>query len=469
MNTWTDLDAPRAFSEAIGWAAIESRFRNWEKSATPTPIFISGDPATGKTTLARIIMRELHIDEPIVCYGADFREDRLLQEKIYDSLRSKSVLQQLTMRAHRFSTGIIIEEVHDMEPKDFKFLVVFLKDLFAKGLREPLIVTCRGELDPKFRKEGGLAIHLDTIQQRDILASYRRLKQLHRLQVADDLLQYLSHRAQRDFFQAIMLLETAANISLDSNKSRIDREDADEALSVLNAKKSDVGLSELVKQVLFSSEASFDDVYRMAETECVFLPQVIHENFIQVLDKNVAASTEAKIDILADYYDCLLTSQVFHEKSFGHWHLLDYVAVFGAVGPHVLLMNAAVRNKPAPRNDTSSTLSHYGHKGANIKALTHVILVTGWNTNTIMAYAHLLWNTLIVSAAKFEEAIRYITDLYPELTQQDIERIMRQPIFLQKKYNNKMDIEWSDYDKSARAIVARFAKAEMAEAEPYQA
>jgi hypothetical protein len=469
MNTWTELDAPRSFSQTIGWNAIELRFREWEKAAIPTPIFISGDPATGKTTLARVIMCELGIEEPIICYGADFREDRLLQEKIYDSLRSKSVLQQMTMKTHRYSTGVIIEEVHDMEPKDFKFLVGFLKGLFAKGLREPLIITCRGDLDPKFRKEKGLALHLDTIQQRDILANYRRLKQLHRLQVADDLLQHLSHRAQRDYFQAIMLLETTAKISSDRQKSRIDRDDADQALTVLNSTNADIGLSDLVKQVLFRTEASFEDIYRLAETECVFLPQVIHENFVQVLDKNVVASTETKLDILADYYDCLLQSQVFHEKSFGHWHLMDYVAIFGSVGPHVLLASAAVRDKPAPRNDTSSTLSHYGHKGANMKALTHLILVTGWNTNAIMAYAHLLWNTLIISTAKFEECISYITDLYPEITQQDIERLMRQPIFLQKKYSNKMDIEWSDYDKAARAIVARHAKEEIADAEPYQA
>jgi hypothetical protein len=375
----------------------------------------------------------------------------------------------MTSRNNRFSTGIIIEEVHDMEPRDFKFLHGFLKNLYAKGLKEPLIITCRGELDKRFKtlsKSNALYIHLDTITGRDIHITYRRLKQLHRLSVSDELLHQLANKAQRDYFQAIMLLETTAKISRDAGKSRIDNDDMTEALGVLCNKRGDLALTELVKQVLFNSKASFDDIYKIAETETIFLPQVVHENFIQVLDKNVNADVDTKLAILADYYDCLLSSQLFHEKSFGHWYLLDYVSIFGSVAPHVLLKSASVRDKPGIHNETSSTLSHYGHQGANMKSLNHVILITGWSINTINAYSHLLWNTMLNSTEKFEECIKYITNLYPELTEGDIERIMKQPIFLNKKYkSHHIDIEWADYDKVAKSVVSRWAKDD----DPYQA
>jgi len=331
--------------------------------------------------------------------------------------------------------------------------------------------------------------------------AYRRLKNELTLGVTDDIIQYLSHNAQKDWRQAILLFETMWQIGFDKHiknnnifcdklntteykhllKSvKISFSDAEEAMNIINDTNKDISMSQLLKTIMLSTGSNYDknknekdmyskksvnfeDIFNIAETEIVYLPQVIHENMITVLDKNYIGTNNEKLDLLINYYEGLVDSQVFYENSFGsaNWNIIEYLNICGSVFPWVLLSSLKIKEKiPFKVHSTSSTLSHYGHRGITLKNLNEVLVRCKISLEEALLYSHLLWNAIINGISCYEKVIHELnqkTELSVKngINESHIEKILKLFIFIQKKLVNKKNIEWSNYSKEYQNITAK--------------
>jgi hypothetical protein len=500
MNTWVNLHNPKNLDDWSPWSEFKKKILLWQNNQSLEPIIIRGDSASGKTILSEAILNFYDIDNRFVIHAIDIKSDKMNYEKIRDVLRGNAVYQKIYNYGNkRFSDGIVIEDIDELEAKDFTFLINFLKDVWKKKITQPLIITINSSNDNDIikRLKTGLLLDIQPIGIKEIQMAYRRLKSELNLGITDDIIQYLSHNTQKDWRQAILLFETMWQIGYDryikNNNINIDKlnqteykninkfvkisfSDAEEALHIINETNKDISMSQLLKNILLPSSNkeknndknkdvnTFAHIFNISESEVIYLPQVIHENISSVLDKNYNGTNDEKIDILLKYYDGLIDSQVFYENSFGansNWNITEYINICGSVFPWVLLSSLNVKEKiPFKIQTTSSTLSHYGHRGITLKNMNEVLVRSNMCINQAIMVSHVLWNAILNGVNCYEKVLNDFnntTELSVKngINDTHIEKILKLFIFIQKKLINKKNIDWSFYSREFQNITSK--------------
>ena len=111
---------------------------------------------------------------------------------------------------------------------------------------------------------------------------------------------------QYDYRRTIYVIELTASFIKD--KKNYTTNDIIHFIKSLGTKDIDIGLYEGVESVFNDNTLEYEDLLNIYHTDTNSVPFLIHENFINYVDKNSNNSYTQKLDVCIEYYDNLINS-----------------------------------------------------------------------------------------------------------------------------------------------------------------
>jgi DNA polymerase III delta prime subunit len=458
---WVDKYKPNNVTDIFGNMKQIEEIKNWLKifkgDAKPTASFkngllLSGPPGIGKTSIAHILLRDMDYD--IIEFNAsELRTSKVICDKLNTILSGKSIK---TMFDKSIRTGIIMDEVDGIESKrecsatdlsefinytfireqvKLKRINKTLKKVPKKKLTKicvnvnPIICICN------FINKSVTALLKDVHHIRftgpsenDILRLLIRINTEENLQLNTTILNLIIPYCQNDLRRTINLIEYIAGFiktNENANTSQLI-----EFINKIGNKDMDRGLFEAINTIFFTQDSSVETLLQCYHTDQNFIPFIVHENFINFVDKNTNNNYEAKLDICIQYYDNLTASQMFRDKVFGNWYISEYIGFLSSVYPNSLLKNSNLKDTFASTNlNKSALISKYNYRYYNLKAINYLCKKLHIDIQNFQILAALVINTVFYSPKMLDNYIQLFNKY--KVTFKEFEKIMKlSPVFI---------------------------------------
>lgn len=490
---WVDKYQPKKVEDIIGnkkqieticnWLNVfnnpslaDSKFRNG--------LLISGPPGLGKTTTAHILLR-LYGFDVIEFNASELRTSKLISEKLDEILSKKSIK---TMMANSSKTGIIMDEMDGIENKkdctanDILHYINFSKNQYEIQLKilknrerrqkksgessteTPVNLEKRSKnyvwvnknpiicISNSISKSiSGLlkdVIHVkfDLPTDDEIYYLLSLISNSENLNIPDTILRLLVPHCQSDFRRAIYILEYISSYFNNNPNPNIDI-----ILSNIGYKDINIDLFTAVGNIYNTKNLSLNQAIINFENEINFIPFIVHENFLQFIDKNTHNNYSEKLDTSIEYYDNLLTSQLFKKNIFGNWELNDYIAVLTCSVPNHLISHMNLKDtKEFDHFEKSALISKYNYRYYNLKTINNLCKKLKIDINNFQFFSGIIVYTVFIN--------RNHIDYYMELcanhgvTFKDFEKIIK----LYLNYSNYEKRYTKKFQKELSILYSRF-------------
>ena len=397
INSWVDKYRPTNLNEVIGvqQSIIEikkwlNNFKNNEISTNnfKNAILISGGTGVGKTLISHLILKEYQFDI-IELNSSCLRTSKELGDKIISVFEGKSIKTMFNKSAR---SSIILDEIDGIDNKKeytagdiIKFFNYETDKFYEKKKnkvlkkekkylinKNPIICTCNS-IDKTLKGilTEVIHIHLNKPSEDEIFTLLKRVNDNENIGLSDIILRLIVPYCQYDFRRTLYIIELVAGFI--SNKTNHDANEILNFIKKLGNKDVDIGIYEGLDYVFNDYSLTTDKLLDIYLVDINFMPFLIHENFLDFLEKNSNDNYSNKLDTSIKYYDNLIQSQIIKKKTFGNWELLEYIGFFNTVYPNLLLRTSNIKKTLSSNNMSKSALiSKYNYRYYNLKYMNQL-------------------------------------------------------------------------------------------------
>jgi len=476
---WVDKYKPDCATDIFGNTKQIKEIIKWLKifkgEVKPTASFkngllISGPPGIGKTSIAHILLRDMGYD--IIEFNAsELRTSKVISDKLKTILSGKSIK---TMFNKNIKSGIIMDEVDGVESRrecSATDLSEFINYTFIKEQEKLKHINKKLKKMPK-KKLTKICVNTNPIicicnfinksvnsllkdvhhirftgpSDNDVLQLLLKINTAENLKLNPTILNLIVPYCQNDLRRTINILEYVAGFI--KTKGDVTSSQIIAFINKIGNKDVDVGLFEAINTVFFTEDSSIESLLQCYNTDQNFIPFIIHENFVDFVDKNTNNNYESKLDICIEYYDNLTASQMFKDRVFGNWYISEYIGFLSTVYPNYLLKNSKLKNTMVSTNlNKSALISKYNYRYYNLKAINFLCKKLNIDMENFQILAALVVNTVFYSPKMIDKYIAMFNRY--KITFKEFEKIMKlSPIF------NAYSKQWTK--KFQKTLLSKF-------------
>ena len=217
-------------------------------------------------------------------------------------------------------------------------------------------------------------------------------------------------------------------------------------LDSLGSKDIDLGVFESVSNILMNNNCSFNDLLNNFGSDQNFVPFIIHENFIEYIEKNTKNTYNEKLDLCLEYYDNLSKSQIIKNNLFGNWDLKQLkkqLGITSCIAPNIILKKAKLKDiAPFQDFEKSALISKYNYRYYNLKSINHICKKLDIDINNFQIIALFAVYNTFIDRTNIEYLIRYFKN--KNLSFKEYEKLMKLSSIFEdftKKYTKKIQKE----------------------------
>tara|TARA_B100000963_G_C22627215_1_gene672976 strand:+ start:266 stop:1717 length:1452 start_codon:yes stop_codon:yes gene_type:complete len=396
---WVDKYRPQGSEDILGNTDNVFKIKDWlqnfknkkikDQKTFKNAILISGPPGIGKTSAAHILLKEAGFDT-IEFNASELRTSKELCDKLHSILNAKSIKMMFNKS---LVTGIIMDEIDGIENKkectssdlidffNFETNNFYSKKANKKILKKnrithinknPIICICNS-VDKNLSSIMKEVIHFrfQPPTDTDIYKLLKKINDKENLGISDVVLQLIVPHCQSDFRRTVYVLELLAGHVSDGKE--ITNSELINIIDKLGSKDIDLGLFQAVDIVFNDRTAKIDELLTCYYADQVFVPSLIHENFMNYIDYNTNNTYSEKLDLCIEFYNYYIDSQQIKSDIFGHWELADYVGVLSTAGANVVLNKAKIKKVLTKTSfEKSSLVSKYNYRYYNLKYINQL-------------------------------------------------------------------------------------------------
>lgn len=398
---WVDKYKPKTVNDIIGNKLQIKQIFDWLKVFTgeikpkkdfKNGLLISGSPGIGKTSSIHIILRYFGFN--VIEYNAsELRTSKIISEKLNTILSGKSIQMMFNKT---IKTGIIMDEADGIESKkecsssDIIDYLNYSYNQYIAKLKRAKIKVSKKNITKIFVNNNPIICICNTINKsispllpyvvhvpfniptdKDILDILTKINIGESLNISPPILNLIVPHCQGDLRRSVYLLEYLSNFI----KKEPDMSGTKllELINNLGSKDMDVGLTEAIRNIFYVYDNSLETILQGYYSETNFVPFIVHENFINFIDKNTNETYESKLDICSSYYDKLIGAQVFKNNMFGNWHMTEYIGFMTCYYPNILIKNCKLKQTPVyTKTEKSALISKYNYRYYNLKSINYL-------------------------------------------------------------------------------------------------
>ena len=393
---WVDKYRPVNVNDIIGNTSEIMLIRKWlnvfitkqHYNGFKNCILISGPPGIGKTSTVNILLKEQGFD--IIEFNAsELRTSKIISDKLETILSGKSI-QMIFNKDTK--TGIIMDEVDGIESRKeyssndiINYInytenreIARLKNLKKKTKKKdkiyvnknPIICICNNitrNLNSLLKDV--MHIKFNGPSDNDIYTLLKKINKGEKLNISDAILNIITPYCQNDLRRTVYLLEYISGFT----KKNISQGELLKSIQNIGTKDIDIALYEAINKVYFDYNMDLREILLNYQADQTFVPYIIHENFINFIDKNTYNSYEELLDCSIKYYDLLTDSQLFRNNMFGNWGFSEYVGILSCFTSNFLIKNMKIRNTPKVTSfEKSALISKYNYRFYNLKSINNI-------------------------------------------------------------------------------------------------
>ena len=466
---WVDKYRPTTTSDILGNTDNVIKIKQWlsnfknkkiaDQKTFKNAILISGPPGIGKTSAAHILMKEAGFDT-IEFNASELRTSRELSDKLHSILNAKSIKMMFNKS---LVTGIIMDEIDGIENKkectssdliDFfnfetnKFYAkkankkILKKHRYTHINKNPIICICNS-VDKNLSSVIKEVIHFKFQPPSDIDV-YKLLKKINdseNLGISDVVLQLIVPHCQSDFRRTVYVLEIISGHV--SHGEDIDNTKLLSIIDKLGNKDIDLGLFQAVNIVFNDRTATTEEILKCYYADQVFVPSLVHENFINFIDQNTTNSYSEKLDLCSEFYEYYICSQEIKSDIFGHWELADYIGVLSLGGANSVLNKAKIKKVLTKTSyEKSSLVSKYNYRYYNLKFINQLSKQLQIDIRNFQTLSLLVAYCVFIDKPKMDYMIQKLYNV--GLNSKEFKKIVKLSLMYQKyskKFTKKLQNE----------------------------
>lgn len=484
MNTefslqWVDKYRPKTSNDILGNVDNITQIKEWlqnfkdkqihNQKTFKNAILISGSPGIGKTTAAHIMLKEAGFDT-IEFNASELRTSKELSDKLFSILNGKSIKMMFNKS---LVTGIVMDEIDGIENKKectgsdlieyFNFATnqFYAKKENKKTLKKnrithinknPIICICNS-VDKNLSGIMKEVIHIrfQSPNDVDIFKLLKKINEAEKLGINDMILQLIVPHCQSDFRRTVYVLELISGFIKRGEK--IDAAKIINTINGLGSKDIDLGLFQAVDIVLNDQTATINDLMNCYYADQVFVPSLIHENFMNYIDANTLNTYSEKLDMCIEFYDYYIAGQEIKSDIFGHWELADYVGALSTIAPNNIIKNAKVKKVLSKTSiEKSALVSKYNYRYYNLKYINQLSKQLQIDIRNFQTLSFLVAHTVFLDKPKMDYMIQKLYNV--GLNSKEFKKVVKLSILYQsmskkftKKLQNEIDNKFKKLEK----------------------
>ena len=466
-SLWVDKYKPINSSDIIGNKTEITKIKKWldvfKTNKAPANfkncLLISGSPGIGKTSSIHILLKEAGFNV-IEFNASELRTSKIISEKLETILSGKSIQMMFNKN---IKTGIIMDEVDGIESRkecsatDICNFINYSHNKHLKALKRkdkqtkgkkpkvtkicinknPIICICNTiNKSVQALLKDVIHIKFNSPSETDIFNILKKINIGENLNISDTILNLIIPFCQNDLRRSIYILEYISGfISKKVSNSKLMN-----IIQNLGTKDMDIDLYEAINKIFMDYDQDISELLQNFQADQTFVPYIIHENFIEFVEKNTHGSYLEKLDLCIKYYDCFTDSQIFRNNMFGNWNISEYTGILSCVYPNMILKNAHLKNTPIFKKfEKSALVSKYNYRFYNLKAINNISKKLEIDTNNFNIVTAFLIYSIFNNQNLLPYQVKYFKS--KNLSFKKFEKIMKlSPIFSEhsSKYTKKM-------------------------------
>jgi replication factor C subunit 1 len=351
---WSDKYKPKCIDEMIGNKKNIETIKKWlsdfknNKKDVERSLFISGPPGIGKTTIAHLILKHYNYD--IIEFNAsDVRSQKSVKDNLLKILNNTNVslMQDNNIR----NIGIIMDEVDGMSSGDrggVSELVSIItppkKDKRSKKDNKkcyinPIICICNNNTEKKLSdlKKICLEINFTKPSNNDLKMIADKIILNEKIKIDDDAVQLIINYSQNDVRRLTFLLK---DIAKTFENKQITSENIETLYKSFSKKNLDIGLFEATNKLL-NNYNNLDDTMILYESDKSLMAMMMHENFINIIQKNRKDNNSVKLEKIYEIIHNLCIGDIIDKYIYNnqYWGLQGYNGIIKCSLPSKIINN----------------------------------------------------------------------------------------------------------------------------------
>ena len=209
----------------------------------------------------------------------------------------------------------------------------------------------------------------------------------------------------------------------------------------------DIELYEAINKLYFDYSMDLSEILLNYQADQTFVPYIIHENFINFIDKNTHNSYEELLDCSINYYDLLTDSQLFRNNMFGNWDFSEYVGILSCFNSNFLVKNMKLKNTPKVTSfEKSALISKYNYRFYNLKSINNICKKLDIDISNFHILSSFVLHATFENQQLLPSQIAYLSS--KNISIKEFEKILK----LSPKYENYVALYTKKFQKNIVSI-----------------